>query len=492
MQSSSNTLRGLGRPLGNLEIFFKTLSDQGKPLKREHWQIHLAISLQFPPSIQDPVPYLKCAWQIMRLRHPELEAFVSADSNTIDSVPLSRLVPSQLNLDAWTANTFSILHQYSSADEAFSNLYATETPTCNWVPASSQLIIRASHWRTDGVGMALLGHNFMTALANTMSRGLEPLIVARALGWDSFPKEQASIPRNLEEIARSQSHNPELHDVEEHPILAAGADALVAEFLKGVPSIGLPTIANSETTIPSCSDRTSRALGADITKRISSACREMGFTVTSAVHAAIICATSSFPQHPLAKSYAAFVPVDLRQTLGDSADRAIGLYFSGLPVCIDSTHWKEDTNPFESIALQLGSVYSRDHVRFWKRPDDSGYLSLLDLVQPYVQRTTVLFNQPVPETLPLIQTPDLSSLGKVERFIQQEYYLESGGEVIKVSDFWLGTEMLNRSVQFHVWSWKGCLNLAACFNTSFYTKSFVVGVIDLIVEKLLEECKVKE
>ncbi|KAI1313998.1 hypothetical protein F5Y03DRAFT_1553 [Xylaria venustula] len=495
MQSSpSDTLSSgsLGRPLGNLEVFFKTLADQGKPLKREHWTIHLAVTLEFPPSLRDPVPYLKCAWQVMRLRHPELEAFVCADPNADDSVPRSRLVPGQLNLDAWTANTFVILHQYSSADEVFSNLYATETPTCYWVPASSQLIIRASHWRTDGVGMALLGHDFMTALAATMRQGLEPLTVARALGWNSSYKEQDSFPRSLEEIARSQSCNPELHEVEEHPILSAGANALVAEFLKGVPSIGLPTITNSETTTPSYSDRTSRTLKAVTTERISSACREMGFTVTSAVHAAIIRATSSFPQHPLAKSYAAFVPVDLRQTLGDSTGQAIGLYFSGLPVCIDSTSLEEGPNTFECIAQQLGSVYSRDHVRFWKRPDNGEYLSLLDLVQPYVKRTTVLFNTPVPETFPLIQTPDLSSLGKVERYIQPKYPSESGREVIKVADFWMGTEMLNRSIQFHVWSWMGRLNLAACFNTSFYTKSFVAAVIDLTIEKLLEGCKVKE
>ncbi|KAI1159356.1 hypothetical protein F5B18DRAFT_590947 [Nemania serpens] len=493
--SSSNSTSSLGRPLGNLEVFFRSLSDQGKPLNREHWTIHLALTLEFPLSIRDPVPYLKCAWQVVRLRHPELEAQVSSAQDTTNPVSQPRLVPSDLDVNAWVENTFFIFQDYSCADDAFSGLHATSTPTCNWLPASSQLVLRASHWRTDGVGMALLGHDFMIALASSMRQGHEPLLVARTLGTDGFHSGPVSIPSSLEELARTQSRYPDLHGSEENPILAAGADALVAQFLKGIPSIGLPTIADSETVVPSWSDRTARALDADTTARISSACRNMGFTVTSAVHAAIVSTAASFPQHPLAKSYAAFVPVDLRQTLGGSANQTIGLYFSGLPVYIDSSLFQQGAASFELIARHLGSVYSRDLVHFW-RPSGSGsegeYLSLLDLVEPYVRRTTMLFNAPVPENLPSIQTPDLSSLGKLERYIQPEYHLEDSEEAVQVVGVWMGTEMLNRSIQFHVWSWKGSLNLAASFNTSFYEKKFVAGVVDLIIKDLLAGCKVSE
>ncbi|KAI8951069.1 hypothetical protein F4801DRAFT_578807 [Xylaria longipes] len=495
MHPPSNSLSSLGRPLGTLEVFFKTLADQGKPLKREHWTIYLAMTLEFPSCLQDPVSYLKCAWQVMRLRHPELEAFVAPGQSTSDSNSRPRLVPSDLDLNAWAKNTFHVFEEYSCADETFSSLYATSTPACHWLPASSQLVIRASHWRTDGVGMALLGNNFMTALATAIHTGHEPLVVARTLGISASYTGPASIPSTLEEMARTQSCNRDLHGDEESPILAAGADSLVAEFLKGVPSIGLPTIADSETAVPSWSDRTARALDANATLRISSVCRNLGFTVTSAVHAAIVRATATFPQHPLAKSYAAFVPVDLRQTLGGSATQAIGLYFSGLPACIDSSLLQQGAASFELIARQLGSVYRRDHARFWRPSENSSedeYLSLLDLVESYVQRTTKLFSAPVPDNFPLVQTPDLSSLGKMERYIQPQYCFEDGQKVVKVVDVWMGTEMLNRSIQFHVWSWKGSLNLAASFNTSFYDKSFVAGVVDLIIEDLLAGCKVYE
>ncbi|KAI0870356.1 hypothetical protein GGS24DRAFT_510969 [Hypoxylon argillaceum] len=496
MESSSSTPASApGRPLGNLETFFRSLSDQGKPLKREHWTIHLAMTLEFSPGLQDPIPYLKCAWQVVRLQHPELGAFVNSGHDTTDLTFQQRLVPSTLDLDAWAQDTFIVFQNFSSADETFSGLHTTATPTCNWLPASSQLVIRASHWRTDGVGLTLLGHSFMTALAAAMRLRLELLTVARTLGLNHSPTGEVLIPSTLEELARTQSRHRDLHGREENPILAAGADALVAEFLKGVPSIGLPTIANSETAIPSSSSRTVRVLDVDTTARLVLACRGMGFTVTSAVHAAIVCATASFPQHPLAKCYAAFVPVDLRRALGGRANQSIGLYFSGLPVYIDSTLIQQAGTSFEQIARQLGSVYARDHVRFWRpseNSDDDEYLSLLDLVEAYVRRTTILFNTPPPENFPPVQTPDLSSLGKVERYIQPQYHVEQGEEAIKVANIWIGTEMLNRSIQFHVWSWMGCLNLGVSFNTSFYKKDSVAQIVDLVIEKLLSGCKVNE
>ncbi|KAI1137721.1 hypothetical protein F5Y05DRAFT_413672 [Hypoxylon sp. FL0543] len=200
--------------------------------------------------------------------------------------------------------------------------------------------------------------------------------------------------------------------------------------------------------------------------------------------------TASFPQHPFSKSYAAFDPFDLRRAISHTAapnaeitSKGIGLYFSGLPVCVGSVLPEEGKTQkgFEAIARELGAVYARDLEEFWTVPKSG----------PYVRRTTALFNAPVPGGLPPVQSPDLSSLGKMEFYLQQEYRVDEDSKIDVVS-FWLGTEMLTRNVQFHVWSWKGELRLGACFNSSFYERGFVINIPDKVIQELFIGCGIDE
>ena len=62
--------------------------------------------------------------------------------------------------------------------------------------------------------------------------------------------------------------------------------------------------------------------------------------------------------------------------------------------------------------------------------------------------------------------------GKINaEYLQKEYGSSERG-VVEVCNFWIRTEMLNRSVQFHTCGWRDELHLGACFNTSFYEKEF--------------------
>ncbi|KAI1125033.1 hypothetical protein F5Y10DRAFT_14844 [Nemania abortiva] len=495
---SSASIKGFSRPLGNLEGFFKSLSDSGKPINREHWIIHFVLRLKFPPSVADPIPHLQYAWEILRLRHPTLGAILQEPESNNSRGSLS---VGPLNIREWTDNTFIVCQEYADADKLFSALYPTPTATCYWLPTSCEFVIRSSHWRIDGVGMASLGHEFMTTLVNVVTTNAGA--PSRDLLLTELLSSPSSVPPSLEDLARAQSHS---QSGEDDPVLAAGADELVSIFLRGVPSIGLPTRDSSATTgtVPGPSARVMTSLDAEKTAQVSAACRNMDIKVTSAVHAAIVRVTARFPQHPLCKSYAAFAPVDLRRALDKMAtahtknvSKVVGLYFSGLPLRVDNVF----TKSFEEVARDLAIVYGRDLLRFWSPPlsaemeasDLEGKtIGLLDLAEPYVRRTTALFNTPVPEGLPPVQTPDLSSLGRMESSIKKEYADENndpdGNRKVQVVDFWVGTEMLTRNVQFHVWSWDGSLRLGASFNTSFYGKEFVAEVVHAVIAELLDGC----
>ncbi|KAI1860568.1 hypothetical protein JX265_009967 [Neoarthrinium moseri] len=477
------------RPLGNLELFFKTLSDAGRPLNREHWTIHAALQLRFQSSLVDPIPLLRRSWEILRYQYPALGATITHDKRE-STHGRPHLKAETSNAHTWINDTFIVSHDCDSASSLFSTLLSTATATCYWIPRSSEFVIRSSHWRIDGVGMAFLCHDFMKALGWVIRQGLETPVEDCTALFNKPP----SIAPNLELLAHAQSQLAPVAVDTESPVLAAGADALVAEFLRGIPSIGLPTIADSSGAIPCASSRVGTRLSRELTTRFTAACRGKSIKVSSAVHAAIVCVTAGFPQDPRCKSYAAFAPVDLRRSLETTATtetsdipKVVGLYFSGLPVRVDEVAGKD----FDTISRGLNSTYSRDLLEFWGPADGQGRkVSLLDLAEPYVRRTTALFNAPISNDLPPVQTPDLSSLGKLESFLQTNYE-NITGENLEVANFWIGTEMLNRCVQFHTWSWKGEFNLGASFNQSFYEKQFVVDVLEKVVHKLLKGCDVE-
>lgn len=72
-----------------------------------------------------------------------------------------------------------------------------------------------------------------------------------------------------------------------------------------------------------------------------------------------------------------------------------GLYFSGLSICIEEVVPRQDglgeVKTFNEIAREMTNVYSRDLTNFWTASDGQ-QISLMELAEPYLQRTTVLFN----------------------------------------------------------------------------------------------------
>lgn len=507
----------VSRPLGNLEVFFKTLADLGIPVNHEHWTVHLALRLRFVGSSGesiDPEPYLRLAWQVVRRQVPAIgstitsPASASATSGAGDpgegrpARPREKLTVTPFDADAWIRDTLVVHHGRRGEDAStfFTELRPSPTAMFYWLPVSSEVVIRSSHWRLDGIGLARLAHSFLTALADALWLGTDAPSLDAYAGKLAVPSQP--LPPCLEDLARQARHRDsqkgngklKVDDDSKEPLdpeLGAGADALVAEFLRGVPSIGLPTLAGSARAAPGASARASTRLSAAGTARVAAALRARDLSFTGAVHAAVARVTARYPQHPLCRSYAAFFPVNLRQALAAAAaaeeeDLVSGLYFSGLPICIDGMVPVQGSEgkEFGDVAREMTAVYRRDLTSFWETPGGR-VVGMLDLAEPYLARTTALFGAPVPEGLPPVQTPDLSGLGRVETYLQREYGAGPGHSgKVEVDDVWIATEMLNRSVQFHVWSWRDRLNIAASFNKSFYDHEFVVEVLDSVVEEL--------
>lgn len=459
------------RPLDTIETFFKLLADGGAPINREHWAITVALRLKIPGSVKEVTSALRRTWLTLVRLHPNLAG--RTQISDADDLPSQILSVGPLDEDTWLAQTFFQHETIPDSTTLFTSLRPSPTATCHWIPASQELCISSSHWRIDGIGMLMLANSFMNNLAEILRDNRDN------------PTIKGPLTPSLDTIVGSYL------DEETTPMyLRSTADALVAEFVKGVPSIGLPTIPESLTAAPGPTERQSYSFDATTTESIIAACKKRDLSVPSAVHAALVRITATYPQHPLANSYAAFFPTDLRPYLASPYNReafAVGMFCSGLPVTVPNVLGLS----FDAIAEILNNVYRRDLTQMCT--DDEGKpQGMLDLMAPYVRRTTKLFNTPPPTELPPVENPDLSSFGKVEQYLQPEYaFGQSIEDKVEVDGFWIGTETLARSLQCHVWTFKDQLTIQGCFNTSFYDREFVCEVLDKVKVELIEGLGVK-
>ncbi|KAM5344425.1 hypothetical protein ACJ41O_012961 [Fusarium nematophilum] len=460
------------RQLNTLEVFYKVLADNIVAGDRENWAISLALRLQFPPSIEDPILYVRRTWLLLRRLHPHLAAEVStSESGDAHSVTIA-----DLDADKWLAETFTDHSQdgIQNSTALLSTFRRTPTATCHWLPASQEVHIRCSHWRIDGVGSMMLGHSFMTALVSVLRLGLDADL-------ESYESSVAhgSLTPSIEDLLGSCT------DEEKTPAsLREGAGQLIADFAKGVPSIGLPTRKGSESAAPGATSREKVTLDEATTASVTAACNKRGFSVSSAVHAALISVTASYPQHPMAKSYAAFFPTDTRRYFPspwNSPEFAVGTFCSALPICITDVGNKD----FDTVVRELSVVYSRDLTRAVVKPDGEA-LSMFDMIAPFARRCVQAVCTPAPPEFPPAQNPDMSNLGVAEKHIEREYaFGESSEDKIEVASIWVGVEVLLRWIQTYVWTFRDQLTVEACYNQSFYEREFILEVLDKVKAALL-------
>ncbi|KAI1385503.1 uncharacterized protein F4822DRAFT_345881 [Hypoxylon trugodes] len=483
------------RSMGAMESYFNMATQMGAPSNHSKLLVILDLRVRFPPSIVNVERYISRAWLAVGRQYPSLAA-VAIPPDPAKPGDKSKVTVGEFDEESWS-QTFFVRDECSNVDALFSNYKPASTSTCYWLPTPEQIIIASQHWLLDGTGLLTLGSRLMSVLARVVHLGLDvPL-------EEYFVEQPLNPPigRNLEDIIRKR-----LQDARDDTgalippvspfLLRKGADYFVDEFAKGLPSIGLPVTPGAETAAPSSCSRVAIRLDTSSSKRLADACRSIETSVTSAVHAAIIRVAARYPQHPMAKSYAIFAPIDLRGTLGEAgvqeALTPMGVLLSGLPICVDGVtdhHLRGERIPgkdFKTIVRELTVSYSRDLDKVWDPNDGSGRtISFFQLTEVGIQRLMELISTPPPPGFPLTTTPELSSLGKVENYFQHEYtYPGRPASSVEVVDFWVGVNLTNPILQFHLWTWKDEITLSVTWNQTYYEKRFVYSFFDEMMEEL--------
>ncbi|KAK0386144.1 hypothetical protein NLU13_5981 [Sarocladium strictum] len=465
---------GQTRQMDSLESLFLVMAELGAPLHKHHWSINSSLRLSFPNNISDPVPYLQQAWLAIRRRHPTIAAIAAAgDSKNPGAIGRQMTVPA-LDPQKFVEKTFFV-HKgdVNDATELAASMKASDYGTIHWIPATEELLVNVCHWQFDGMGVVMLWSSFLEFLAAFVRDGLN----ARVDDESNFTipvDELVASPMNEESTPKR---------------LREAADAMIDAFLQGMPGVG-PPLKSGEGAIPGTTFRRELVLDEPTTKSVIEACKKNDYSVSAMVQTAMLRVLGSYQQHPAAKHYSIFIPVDLRKLLPaphDGTSHAGGTRLSGWPLLVENVADKS----FADMAPAINQAYRTDFSRVMK-DDEGNDLSLVQYTAPYARRVLGLYTATPPAGMPPRTTPCVSSLGMVEKYIQAEYDVGGGGRTLGVRSFFLSLEMLGPDQYIHVWTFRGKLHLQMSANSTHYDADFLDDELESIKRELVRGLGVTE
>ena len=432
------------RPFDTLELLDRGVAATGSRFQKEQYHISSVIQLKNVPSVAQ----LHEAWKELRHQHPQIAAISDETSSR-----LIYTVPSPETLEEWLQNTF-VVHLSETRNAESLDAVLTPSPLfmLHYLPRSRELFFRTPHWRTDGTGMVLLQHDFLTLLARGPQSSLE---------FDG--SEVSRIPPSLDEavgISLDITDEMKVATEAELAILANGT----------APSSIIQTLQN---TTPGNSRRSSTRLSKDLSGKLIAASKLRGLKVTAAVQSALILAVRPhlIPADGRLVCFNTYNVRDRVPAPWNGPQGATGLYHTGQPCSIDLGINKD----YDAIAKTLTSHYQRD------------LEPLLKIMPCYVQRIGSLLAAPLELAIqaPGAAHPELSSLGVIDSRLPTVH--AGPATTVEIEDWWLGVQIINRVLQTYLWTREGEMHLACHFNDAFYEREFVEGFLEEWKAKLVGE-----
>lgn len=437
------------RPANGMEGFFSVMENTSSIACEGRRQFtifsRLNVDLQLPAvEVEDALRY---AWKQVRYEQPQV-AVTSEGFNKVYEVP------DEAALQSWLDKTF-IVSDEIDGEAIGKEARPIEQPTLYYVPKASQLIIRASHSVIDGVGTVLLWHTYLTALNNP-----KPNLV--------FGEEAIRLPPPLE---KALGHP----DVVPSETVTKGLQ-VVSEALSLMPGIG-PV--NRIGTVPAGpTQRREFEFPEHTTIAIVQACRRNGYSVTAAVHAAfaLTVVKHADPTQLTEKSkYVTVNSFNLRPHLPEpynSSQYAAALYYSIWPLIL---HRPEN---FKGVVHAIDEKYK---TTFNGTPENVALCGSVTNGLCEIVKT--------PEFWAALPARDalVSSLGVIERYLQQSYASTDNSKRVIVEDFKLGTEVVLGHSMCFLYTFRNRLRVVFSFNESYEAESDIQIYLEDVQKILLSE-----
>ena len=398
---------------------------------------------------------LRHAWKQLRFEQPHLASGIRGNSKFVYQVPADDSA-----MEEWLRQTFIVQSTAPSANEACRSpsLKAVKIPTLTYIPKSSELMFRVDHCRTDGVGVMLFWHSYLTAL--TRPKKDQDIV------FDGTESCRLPPPRGKAGEVKGLFPSPEQITSEQ----AEKLERFYAEYAKALPGIG-PVRKAGTGVLPGPCGNEKIILPADMTGAIIKTCKENGVSVTSGVHAAILMGLVKYADPATSKesNYTTLTYANLRSYLPspyNTSQYAVALYYAcyAFTTRVPSMFWD---------AVDAFETHYKSHVR---NPET------VELADHHGRHyVAVLQGSSRSNT-----DPSLSSWGIVERYCQRSY----GGDSVHVNvqDLKAAADIATGAFGLIiVYTFRGQLHLTYNFNEAFEEPVRVRAHLDEVKKILGEE-----
>lgn len=419
------------RPLDGIELLMKLMRDMFAAMNVENWCLNFHTRVQLSGGTEAEIEAgLRAAWVRTRYYHPLVATLLEGANHVYQ-------VPDKAALEDWEAESFFV-HKDQTVPDWLHSVSAIRYSSVHWFPSTSELVIRMHHWQQDGMGGLHLLDRYFEYFAE---------------GDDTTPQFGDEWKR----LAPAQAEAAPL-PISTDPKVQEEAKKLFAGHFAAKPSIGL----DFQQAPPKGTAVTRLSFPAPTLEHLQAACKKAGFSVTSAVQAAIIVATQDMPAETMKdRDFTTMAFFNHRPYVqapyNDTKAWATGCWMVATPFTV----------PKADFVSHAHSVHKIFH-----QPLGKGQWVDWDAYGSYLKEFTDLLQTPLPEgvTPPPSTQPQLSSLGRMDNRVQHSY---RGKRTVDIEHVELNINMMLPYFTVYQWSWKDAFNISVNYNDGYFDKAFV-------------------
>lgn len=441
-----STPRILRKDFDGEEKVYRFLSTAFNRFEKEHWSIYCVCALRVSPTYTGPPLEIavRNAWKALRFEYPGLSVVPEGFTKVY-------VVPDALVVEAWASNTFAV-ESTLSADEIIASFTPRDLPSLYYLPSTSEILFRSSHWRIDAVGTCMLLDRLFAIIA-------QPPDLNSVLWAKEF---QNMSPSMEDAVAPAEKATPEMEDF---------ARKYIDNFHKNtLQNCGLP-YNGDQTTPPGKTTRQAVIFTKESTAELIRVCKAKNISITAAIHAALaetVFALSLEDQH---SDYTTVLSINLRKYLQPpyrTKAHACQTYVTSItPRVLRNSN-------FSGRATALVGDYNNWH--------SQQFMKSLRLIYKYHSDAVLARQSQAPPPSGVF----LSSLGVVEQYLTGDY-----GNDIHVGGFRFGVTIMTRQMLLYPWTFRGRFNLSVNYNEAYYDSITAREVLDRVRHVLETELELK-